>query len=377
MVDLPKLTYLTTDSMVEGVGASQVVPYVERLATRGLDVTLHSFEKTEPDEGVKRRLASAGVTWRAHRFIGGGGPGGLARVVEGAAFVAGAQLVHARSDLAAASSVLSRRPAWIWDMRSFWREERIEMGALRPGSVEERVMRRIESAAARKSAGIITLSRAAIDVLRARYGDGVAAKSREITTCVDLERFALSPLPEPGTVGLLLAGSLNKLYDPASMVRLFERFRARRPSRLTVLTPDPASFRDSFPEVDATVTSSASEAMPARIAEHHVGLCMRRRDIGVSSRGVTPIKLGEFLACGRPVVVTPGLGDMDEYVARYDCGVVVDDVSDRGLDAALDRLESLLADEGTPARCRAAAEEHFNLDHAIDDLMIAYHAAVQ
>lgn len=376
-MDLPHLTYLTTDSMVEGVGASQVVPYVERLASRGVDVTLHSFEKSQPDEGVQRRLTSAGVLWRPHRFLGAGGPGGLARVFEGAAFVAGAQLVHARSDLAAASSLVSRRPAWLWDMRAFWREERMALGALRLGSAEERVMRRIESGAARRSAGIITLSRSAIEVLRARYGDAVASKCRVITTCVDLERFALSPLPQPDRVRLLLAGTLNNLYDVGSMIRLFERLRTRRPSHLTVLTPDATGWGDRFAVTDATVTSTASATMPARIAEHHVGLCMRRLEIGVSSRAVTPIKLGEFLACGRPVIVSPGLGDMDELVARYDCGVVVDDVGDRGLDAAIDRLESLLADPGTPARCRAAAEEHFDLDRAVEQLLIAYQEAVR
>lgn len=376
-VDLPHLTYLTTDSMVEGVGASQVVPYVERLATRGVDVTLHSFEKSRPDEGVQRRLTSAGVQWRPHRFIGTGGPGGLVRVFEGAAFLTGAELVHARSDLAAASSLISRPPAWFWDMRAFWREERMALGALRPGSVDERVMRRIEAGAAHRSAGIITLSRSAIDVLRDRYGDVTASKCRVITTCVDLDRFTLSPLPQADTVRLLLAGTLNNLYDVASMIRLVERFRARRPSHLTVLTPDPAGWPDRFAGIQATVTSTPSATMPARIAEHHVGLCMRRLDIGLSSRAVTPIKLGEFLACGRPVMVTPGLGDMDEFVARYQCGVVLDDLSDRGLDAAIDQIESLLEDQGTPARCRAVAEENFNLDRAVDHLLTAYHDAVR
>jgi glycosyltransferase involved in cell wall biosynthesis len=350
---------------------------VERLAYRGVEVTLHSFEKGAPDEAVGRRLEAAGVRWQPHRFVSAGGLGGLIRVVEGAAFLARAQFVHARGDLPAAASLITRRPTWLWDMRALWREERIALGSLRPGSAEARVMQRVEAAAARRSAGIVTLSRAVIEVLRARYGEAVAAKCRVITTCVDLERFVPSPLPGTDPVRLLLAGTLNNLYDVDSMIRLFQRLRARRPSQFTVLTPDPSSWRDRFASIDAAVTSADAAAMPSQIAEHHVGLCMRRLDIGVSSRAVTPIKLGEFLACGRPVVVTPGLGDMDEFVEENDCGVVVDDLSDRGLDAAIDALESLLEDPGTPSRCRTVAEKHFNLDEAVDELLVAYRDALR
>src|SRR5438105_4021706 len=142
-MEVPPLTYLTHDSLAEGVGASQVVPYVTRLAERGIDVTLHSFEKHGPESALTDRLSASGVDWRPHRFLPGGPLAGLERVVHGTALVAGAHLVHARSDLAAASALLAGRRAWVWDMRSFWREERIDLGFLRPGSPQERVMRRV------------------------------------------------------------------------------------------------------------------------------------------------------------------------------------------------------------------------------------------
>ncbi len=101
-----------------------------------------------------------------------------------------------------------------------------------------------------------------------------------------------------------------------------------------------------------------------------------RSDIGASNRAATPTKIGEFLASGRPVVVNAGLGDLDELLARYDCGVVMPDNGDIGLDAAADELGRLLSDAGTPERCRALAEEHFNLDLGVDQLLLAYQQAV-
>lgn len=375
-MDLPPLTYLTIDSMSEGVGLSQVVPYVSRLALRGLDVTLHSFEKEEPPTPVRRALSAAGVHWRPHAFRGAGSAGGLARVAHGAALVARAPLVHARSDLPAASAMLARRPAWLWDVRGFWREDRMALGLLAEGSVPERVLRNVETRAAASSAAVVTLSATARDVLVRRYGEAMAGKVRVITTCVDLDRFAAAPLPEAEPLRLLLAGSLSGLYDIDTMLRLFELLRARRPTELTVLTPAATPWDESFRAHVAQVGHATAQEMPDRVREHHVGLSIRRFDVGVTSYSAMPTKLGEFLATGRPVVVNTGLGDLDELLSRHDCGVVLRDGSDDELARAVAELDRLLEDPKTPLRCRALAEEHFDVDRGVDQLLDAYRQAV-
>lgn len=375
-MDLPPLTYLTIDSMSEGVGLSQVVPYVARLASRGVDVTLHSFEKEEPAGTVKRALSAAGVHWRPHAFRGAGAAGGLARVAHGAALVAHAPLVHARSDLPAASAMLARRSAWLWDVRGFWREDRMALGLLGQGSVPERVLRGVETRAAAASTAVVTLSGTARDVLVQRYGDAMAGKVRVITTCVDLDRFAAAPLPAAEPVRLLLAGSLSGLYDIDTMLRLFEMLRARRPTELTVLTPAVTPWDERFRAHSAEVGHATAEEMPDRVREHHVGLSIRRFDVGVTSYSAMPTKLGEFLATGRPVVVNSGLGDLDELVSRHDCGVVLRDASDGELERAVAEIDRLLEDPKTPLRCRTLAEEHFDVERGVDQLLDAYRQAV-
>jgi len=363
--------------MAEGVGRSQVLPYVEGLARRGLSVAVHTFEKGEPDTAIARRLSSAGVRWRPHRFGGAGAAPGLLRVVQGAAATVGADLVHARSDLAAASALLSRRPAWVWDIRGFWREERIALGLLRRGSPEDRVMASVEAGSARRSTGVVTLSQSAVDVLSERFGTDIAKKGRVITTCVDLERFLPSPLPPLDCLRFLLMGTLNALYDVDAMVRFVERVQARRPAELDVLSPDPSAWRPLLERVGATVGVAEPSAVPSRVRAAHVGLSLRRPEFRIASMAATPTKLAEFLASGRPIVVSPGLGDMDDLLARHDCGVVIDDRSDEGLDRAADELERLVGDPATPARCRSLAQEHFDLEKGIDRLLDLYGEAVR
>ena len=82
---------------------------------------------------------------------------------------------------------------------------------------------------------------------------------------------------------------------------------------------------------------------------------------GASLTAAVPTKIGEFLACGRPVVVNKGLGDMDEMLAEFDAGVIIDGNPQNLQEGAL-KLVDLLADPETPERCRGLAEKYFSID---------------
>jgi glycosyltransferase involved in cell wall biosynthesis len=73
------------------------------------------------------------------------------------------------------------------------------------------------------------------------------------------------------------------------------------------------------------------------------------------------------------VVVSPGVGDLDAIIGEFACGVVVQPSPD-SLDAAVARLDELVADPEMPARCRRAAETHFDLSAAVAALEELYRA---
>jgi glycosyltransferase involved in cell wall biosynthesis len=371
-VTLPPLTYLTTDSLAEGVGASQVLAYLDRLVARGLDVRLHTFEKQAPPPTLLARVRSKGIRWSPHQFGRLGAAGGVGRVTRGARAVRGAELVHARSDMPAASAMLARCPTFIWDVRSLWADQRIALGTLRPGSPEHRVFQRVEGAAARRSSGIVTLTAAVLPVLDGRYDGVVSSKSQIIPTCVDLRAFPLTDAPPGPPWRLLLAGTLNTYYDVPLMVRFVSVGQRRRRAELELLSPTATTWDDVLEPVTTRRGSATPAEMPQRLQACHVGLSVCRRDAGVSLTGSMPTKIAEFLASGRPVVVNPGLGDADRMVEASGAGIVLRDPRDEGLEAAWDALEDLLADPATPQRCRDLAEAHFDLEKAADSLMTMY-----
>jgi glycosyltransferase involved in cell wall biosynthesis len=141
------------------------------------------------------------------------------------------------------------------------------------------------------------------------------------------------------------------------------------------LRPEASSWDRPIVDAGGDLAHATFAEMPARIRGSHAGLSIRRPDHLAALAGCAPIKLAEFLATGRPVVVNAKLGDMDDLVARHKCGVVLTDRSDDGLERGAHDLNALLADDGTPNRCRAAAVEHFSLETGIERLLEVYRMA--
>jgi glycosyltransferase involved in cell wall biosynthesis len=258
-------------------------------------------------------------------------------------------------------------------MRGFWADEKIEVGALRPGSPEDKVMRAIERRSARSAGAILTLASAAIPVLISRHGEAVKDKTHVIATCVDLARFLPREMP-PRPVRLLISGTLNSRYDVVGMTRFARHLARQGPMQLEVLCPDPARWEALLTSEGAVLGKAEPSEMPTQVAASHAGLALLKQSATVANKASMPTKLGEFLACGRPVVVSPGIGDMDELLARYDCGVSIDPSSDDALEVGVAKLDQLLQDPGVAGRCRSLAEDHFNLERAVTTLLNVYRA---
>ena len=369
------VTYLSIDPLSSTVGFSQVLAYVERMFQRGVGVDLVTFEHAS-DPVLFERLASRGVQWRPQRYGRRGPAGSLGRVLRASFAIRGATVVHARSDLAAASAMLAGIDRWLWDVRSLWVDQKVASGVIRAGSFQERVMRWVERRAAWRSAAVVALTESAISELDCRYGEVVSPKAQVVTTCTDLERFGVSPLPEL-PLRVLLAGTLNSYYDVPSMLDLISELRRRSPIEFIVASPEDTAWETELERAEAVRISATPEEMVDLVSSCHVGLSMCRDDAGPSLLAAMPTKVGEFLASGRPVVVNPGLIDAAGFVERYKCGLVFGRTTSVSTEAAVDQLELLLADPMTPERCRSLAEAQFDLEWGVDQLVETYSSLIE
>ena len=108
---------------------------------------------------------------------------------------------------------------------------------------------------------------------------------------------------------------------------------------------------------------ASREEMPGYLSAAQAGLSFRLET--ASQRACSPIKNGEYLACGLPVVSTPGAGDYSALVVREKVGVVVERFDEAGLGIAAEGLARLLQDPGVADRCRTVARNEIGLDEVV------------
>jgi len=193
---------------------------------------------------------------------------------------------------------------------------------------------------------------------------------------VDLKRFR--PMIErreairdelglTGTV-FVYAGKAGGWYDTEEMVAFVAAAKeVFNPLTLLVLTgQDPAVFAALCERAEVPFVSRAvpSAEMPAYLSSADVGLCFLRPF--PSKLSCSPIKLGEYLACGLPVVSTSGCGDYDELIQTESIGTVVPNSNRDAYPPAARELERLLREDGVHDRCREAARRWVGRDEVVN-----------
>ena len=112
------LTYVTIDSLSEGVGSSQITPLISHLSKAGLKISLMSYEKYNPTSQLVDYFKSIGVEWIFRQFGSNGLIGGIERLNNLRREIPRTNLIHARSDIPAVSAIYSHEAPVLWDVRS-------------------------------------------------------------------------------------------------------------------------------------------------------------------------------------------------------------------------------------------------------------------
>lgn len=352
------LTYVTIDSLSEGVGSSQIRPLISRLSESGLKINLISYEKSNPGTQLADYFESIGVVWDSRPFGSSGALGGIARLNTLRRAIQKTALIHARSDIPAVSAIASDQAPVLWDVRSLWADQKVMIQRSLLNKTLYGVYRGLESIAASKSLGMSTLTSAVVPILEQRHRHLPQLRT-VVPTAVDLDRFKFNPVM-PSIVRALFSGTYNEYYDLELSALFMEEFR----KHLSVEThwARPAeSNRTQINVGESKVFPSSQIGMSELIPNYSFGVSVCKLDAGPSLSAAMPTKIGEFLACGRPIVINKGLGDMDQFIDEFDVGVILDGTASNLVESAT-KLATLLTDSDTPYRCRALAEKYFSMD---------------
>jgi glycosyltransferase involved in cell wall biosynthesis len=385
------ILYVSYDGLLEPLGQSQVVNYVLGLA-RGRRMSVLSYEKPRDlADGaavreLRERLATAGVEWLPLRYHKRPSlPATAWDVVRGIvaarrlARARGTVIVHARGYVASVIAVVVKHltgARFLFDMRGFWADEKVDGGHWSTRSLPYRLAKRWERVFFERADAIVSLTEAGVKSFPSLgYRLVPDAPIEVIPTCADLEAFVPGPrdpvlvarfgLADRFVIGYV--GTLSNWYLRSETLHYLALLARTLPgARVLFVTREDhvALRRDAVAAglpAEAVVTTAADFAdMPAHV---------RLMDMTVffikpcfSKLGSAATKLGEFLGSGVPVVINDGIGDSGRIVRDAGTGIVLSDVTSRTLEASLPDVRRLLADAGAPRRCVAAARRHFSLD---------------
>jgi glycosyltransferase involved in cell wall biosynthesis len=352
------ISYITIDAIAEGVGSSQITPLLTRLSQADLKISLISYEKSKPSSELTDYFNLIGVNWNARPFGANGITGGVHRLNDLRREIPRTNLIHARSDIPAVSALASREAPVLWDIRSLWADQKV---MIQDNFINRRLYhayRRLERIASHQSLGMSTLTSAVVPILLDR-NKKLPALRAVVPTAVDLGRFQLNP-KMPSKFGALFSGTYNDYYDLDLSARFMEELNSQAGVEIHWARPLESS-RLEIGVGETKVFPSAQSEMAQLIPQYSFGVSICKLDAGPSLTAAMPTKIGEFLACGRPIVVNKGLGDMDNFLKEFNAGVVLNGDADN-LKKSATELINLVLDPETPDRCRALAEKYFSMD---------------
>ena len=385
---IPAVLYISYDGMLEPLGESQVVSYLELLST-DTKIFLISYEKQDDWRGIDRRqamknkLGASNVYWIPLKYHNS--PGLLATVYDVAAgiFVAGRllkkhdiRIIHARSYVAAVIALFFKKcfsVGFLFDMRGFWADERVDAGYWNKSGYLYRIVKRLEQSFLVNADSVVALTHCAVKEMRQfPYFGGDIPDFDIITTCTDLNIFSLAPLygvRSDAVLNIGYVGSVDGGYLFDEVLIFFKMLKNKMPNvHLKIVNKGQHEFIfEKLKSFDLISSSSVEELtrmeMPHAMREMSLGVFFYKPSY--ARKATAPTKMGEFLGCGVPCITNRGVGDAEEILTSGRVGVALEDFNKESMEKGLSAVLELVADPDIRSRCALVSKNQFSIEDGV------------
>ncbi|SMO55746.1 Glycosyltransferase involved in cell wall bisynthesis [Alcanivorax sp. DSM 26295] len=259
-------------------------------------------------------------------------------------------------------------------------DERVDFAGLSRSSWKYKFLLFIERQAVRNSAMVLSLTRTGSSILFQRHGKGLPAE-KFILVSNGRDPDFFKPIDDSfrekirRSLGLerhqklyVYAGSLDKSkYHVENLIRFFKiALTYDKSSRLLILTPsvdlvESVASQLSLSSYSYAVKSVSFFEVPKFLSSADVGICLVTP--AFSMQAVWPIKAGEYLMCGLPIISTKNVGDL-QSLPHEGAFFFVDSFSDEDFLAAVREFNEAYAVDpvGLKSKARNLAMSHFDIE---------------
>jgi len=390
--------------MTDSLGQSQVIPYLNGLSQAGHQITILSFEKKERFNKGKATIADLlkanNIEWKP--FIYAKNPPVISTLFDLSKMKRAAMklysihhfdIVHCRSYIASLAGLFMKRKTgikFIFDMRGFWADERVEGGLW---NLRNPIYNKIyhyfiqkEKEFLEEADYIISLTNAGKKELEKMHGISHPLKIKVIPCCVDTELFNLNTIDKnklkdykiklnikEGDFVISYLGAIGTWYLLNDMLSFFQRLLINKPnSKFLFITNESEETiylkakEKNIPRESISIISASRMDVPILLSLSQINLFFIKPSF--SKTASSPTKLAEVMSMGIPVITNKGVGDVDEIVNKT--GVLVSSFTDEEFDKTIATIPQLLTI--SPDFIRQKAIELFSLERGIRSYQEVY-----
>lgn len=385
--------FLTFDGLSDPLGQSQILPYVLGIASSGFKIHIISCEKKEnlDKEKVKidQMIQGLPVNWEYILYDNDGGflsrfsyLKKLSKITNSKVLNNKISLIHCRSYLTALIGLkfkLKYNIPFLFDMRGFWADERIDGGIWKRSNPLHLLFyfyfKFKEKAFFKHADAIVSLTHAAAKDIDQRFGNNVFKKITIIPCCTNVDVFDRSKiikpieLPEikPTDFLIIYTGSIGTWYYTHELINCILSWKKHIPQiKLLILTKDQSQLKQILNEYSPEqrsiiVSKSASfQEVPLYLAKAQAAMFFIKPSY--SKIASSPTKMAECWSMNLPIITNKGIGDNDIYFNDHNGGVLLNEFTTQAFDEACKQFLKLMEEK---IDFRKIAIDHFDNKTAI------------
>jgi UDP-N-acetylglucosamine:LPS N-acetylglucosamine transferase len=391
--------FISIDGLTDALGQSQILPYMIDLSKRGFHIHILSQEKknkyntnhSELDTLLKLyQIEWSYVLFKKSRFP-------LQKIIslvqlflKAKSIVKknGIHLIHCRGMIPALLAYRLKQKIninYIFDIRGFFIDEKIDLGTLKPNQyLHSKIiayLRKKETAIYQSADAIVTITKNCIpEIYRLCDYNFDINRFTVIPTSVSYQLFnpqhyVNKAIKKELNIDiskkvLIYIGSLGDTYMLEEMLDFFKLIEHKNYVFLLV-TNDPIKNSESLlssreiPNKSLINIQASRKDIPKLLAIADMGISfIRPKYAKIAS---CPTKMGEMAAMGIPVICNGEIGDLDFVVEQYDLGAVVSEFSNLEYLRAFEKVKNM-----DKVNIREQSQAYFDLDLALDKYQTVY-----
>jgi glycosyltransferase involved in cell wall biosynthesis len=390
--------------MTDPLGQSQVLPYLIGLSKMGCQFTLLSFEKKDRFQQLSKKIQTAcsenNIRWVPLLFTSK--PPVLSKIYDNWKIKRKVlqlhhkhnfDFTHCRSYVAASAGLTlfnKKRIPFLFDMRGFWVDERVDNGQWDLKNPLYSFFYRIYKRKERKylffAKHIISLTQKGKDELVSAYRVD-ALKISVIPCCVDLAHFDYSKIDllqqdklkkvlgiSENNFILSYLGSLGGWYMTREMLDFFKQLKSsKQEAKFLFITHDKkekilqmAAEAGICPE-DIIVQPASRQEVPLLLSLSHWSIFFIKD--AYSKKASSPTKQGEIMAMGIPIICND-IGDTGKIISESAAGVLINRFS---TDEYIRTVGLLKINDNLPKeKIRESAGQYYSLTTGIGNYFSVY-----